>query len=98
MEPHVGGAHFEDWGDGLGHLYGQVTVWDPPARLSLRGRVMPGTILDTAYELEPVGDETILRMSKVAIGPMTEEEAAGIERFGNIARFEDALRALVEAG
>jgi hypothetical protein len=36
-----------------------------------------------------------LRMSKVAVGPMTEE-ASGIRRFGDIADFEDGLRALVE--
>jgi hypothetical protein len=98
LEPHVGGAHYEDWGDGLGHLYGHVTVFDPPRRYATRGRVMPGSILDTSYELEAVGDETILRMSKVAVGPMSEDEARGVEQFGNIARFEDALRALVEAG
>lgn len=97
MEPRVGGAHFEDWGDGTGHLYGHVTVWDPPTRVSLRGWIMAGTILDTAYEFEPDGEETILRMSKVAVGPMTEEEAGGAETFGNIARFEAPLRALVEA-
>ena len=96
IEPRVGGAHYEDWGDGQGHLYGHVTQWDPPRRLSLRGRVMPGSILDTTYEVTDDGDGSTLRMSKVAIGPMTEEEASGIRRFGDIANFEDGLRALVE--
>jgi DNA-binding transcriptional ArsR family regulator len=97
IEPQVGGRHYEDWGDGTGHLYGHVTVYDPPARLGLRGRIMPGTILDTTYELEDGGDDTVvLRMSKVATGPMTEEEAASVRTYGDIARFADALRALVE--
>ena len=30
LEPRVGGQHYEDWGHGSGHLYGEVTVYDPP--------------------------------------------------------------------
>lgn len=97
MEPRVGGAHYEDWGDGAGHLYGHVTVFDRPHRLGLRGRIMPGSMLDTEYTIEADGDESVLTMAKVAVGPMTEDEASGIRRFGDIARFEDALRAVVEA-
>jgi len=96
VEPRVGGTHYEDWGDGTGHLYGHVTVFDPPARLCLRGRVTPGSILDTEYVLEQEGDETVLSVSKVAVGPMTEEEAEGIRTFGDTARFAEALRRLVE--
>jgi DNA-binding transcriptional ArsR family regulator/uncharacterized protein YndB with AHSA1/START domain len=97
MEPRVGGAHYEDWGDGMGHLYGQVTEFDRPRAYATRGRIMPGTILDTRYELEAAGDETIVRMSKVAVGPMTAEEASGVRRFGDIALFEEAIRSVVEA-
>jgi DNA-binding transcriptional ArsR family regulator len=96
VEPRVGGSHYEDWGDGRGHLYGHVTVWDPPFAYSTRGRLMPGTILDSAYELEAVGNETVLRMSKVAVGPITNDEAASIQKYGDISRFADALRAVVE--
>jgi hypothetical protein len=35
-------------------------------------------------------------MSKVAVGPMTEEQASGIRTYGDIGRFEDALRRVVE--
>ena len=96
VEPRVGGAHYEDWGDGAGHLYGHVTVYDRPHRLGLRGRVFAGSILDTAYEIEPDGDETVLRMSKVAVGPMTDEQAGSIRTYGDIGRFEEALRRVVE--
>ena len=96
VEPRAGGAHYEDWGDGAGYLYGSVTEWDPPRSLSLRGRVMPGSILDTRYDLEVDGEETILRMSKVATGPMTAEEADGIREFGDITRFEAGLRRVIE--
>ena len=96
VEPRVGGAHYEDWGDGAGYLYGHVTVWDPPRGVAFRGRIMPGSILDTEYELEQDGDDTILRVSKVAVGPMTDEEAAGVRTFGDVSRFESALRAVIE--
>ena len=97
IEPQVGGRHYEDWGDGLGHLYGHVTFYDPPRRLGLRGRIMPGTILDTAYEIEDADDGgVLLRMSKIAVGPMTEEEAGSVRTYGDIGRFADALRAVVE--
>lgn len=98
VEPRVGGLHYEDWGDGAGYLYGQVVVYDPPKRYATRGRVMLGTILDSDYLIEGDGDGSRLKMSKVAVGPMTEEEAGSIHRFGDIAMFEDALRRVVESG
>jgi DNA-binding transcriptional ArsR family regulator len=97
LEPRVGGAHYEDWGGGLGHLYGQVTVFDAPYRFSIRGRITPGTILDSDYVLEQDGDATVLRASKVAVGPMTDEEAGAIEKYGDLALFEEPLRRLVES-
>ncbi len=97
VEPMVGGRHFEDWGEGSGYLYGHVTAYDPPHRFATRGRVMAGTILDTDYQLEPDGDETILSMSKVAVGPMTEDEAESVMTYGDIGRFEAAIRTLVES-
>ena len=43
LEPRVGGQHYEDWGDGRGHLYGEVTSTirrcaGPPAGGSCQGR------------------------------------------------------------
>jgi uncharacterized protein YndB with AHSA1/START domain len=96
LEPRIGGAYYEDWGEGRGHLYGNVTRYDPPFQLHFRGQLDLGTILDTEYTLEAAGDETILRVSKVAVGPFTEEEAAGINKYGDIANFETELRKLIE--
>jgi DNA-binding transcriptional ArsR family regulator/uncharacterized protein YndB with AHSA1/START domain len=96
VEPFVGGRHYEDWGNGTGHLYGHVTVYDPPVAFSTRGRVMSGTILDTSYAFTADGDDTLLSMTKTAVGPMTGEEAESINTYGDIARFEVALRALIE--
>ena len=98
LEPRVGGTYYEDWGDGRGHLYGVVTRYDPPRQLHFRGQLDLGTILDTEYDLEPVGEETLLKVSKVAVGPISDEEAAGIYKYGDIARFEDALRRVIEDG
>jgi len=71
VEPRVGGQHYEDWGDGAGHLHGQVTVYDPPPPLRHRGRIMSGTILDTEYEIVAEDGGAVLRMSKVAVGAVT---------------------------
>jgi DNA-binding transcriptional ArsR family regulator/uncharacterized protein YndB with AHSA1/START domain len=98
VEPKVGGLHYEDWGEGRGHLYGHVTVYDPPHQFSTRGRLMPGTILDSEYKLELDGDGVVLAMTKTAVGAMTDEEAASIRTFGDISRFAEPLRQLVEAG
>ncbi len=35
LEPRVNGQHYEGWG--CGHLYGQVTAYDPPAAWATRG-------------------------------------------------------------
>ena len=97
LEPRVGGAHYEDWGDGKGHLYGQVLEYDRPNVLTTRGWIHPGTINDTEYKFEQEGEETVLKVSRVVVGPMTEQEAAGIKQYGDVALFEDALRKVVEA-
>ena len=68
LEPRVGGQHYEDWGDGRGHLYGEVTVYDPPLRWATRGRVMPGTILDTDYRLREEKGAVVVTVTKVATG------------------------------
>jgi uncharacterized protein YndB with AHSA1/START domain/DNA-binding transcriptional ArsR family regulator len=96
FEGRVGGAQFEDWGDGRGHLYGQVTEWDPPHRYAVRSRLHPGTIMDTLMTIEASGDGSVLRSSRVVVGPMTDEQAAGIEAFGDLQRFEADIRRVVE--
>ena len=94
LEPRVGGQHYEDWGDGRGHLYGEVTVYDPPLRWATRGRVMPGTILDTDYRLREEAGAVVVRVTKVATGPMTEDEAAGIARFGDLTGYAPEIQKL----
>jgi hypothetical protein len=93
----VGGQHYEDWGDGSGHLYGQVTVYAPPTQWATRGRVYPGTVLDTSYELTEETGGVRVRVTKLAVGPMTEEEAAGIAEFGDFSGFAAAIEKLAAA-
>jgi uncharacterized protein YndB with AHSA1/START domain/DNA-binding transcriptional ArsR family regulator len=96
LEPRVGGAQYEDWGEGRGHLYGHVTEWDPPRRVAVRSRLHPGTVMDTLTTIEPDGAGSILRMSRVVVGPITDEQADGIQLHGDLRRFEGAIRAVVE--
>jgi DNA-binding transcriptional ArsR family regulator len=98
LEPRVGGLYYEDWGEGRGHLYGVVSAYDAPLALAYRGRLDMGTILDTEYALVEDGDSTVLRVSKVAVGPISEDDAAGIAKYGDIANFEAALRKVIEGG
>jgi DNA-binding transcriptional ArsR family regulator len=95
LEPRVGGAHYEDWGASAGHLYGHVTVYDPPARWATRGRLSAGTTLDSEYELTEVGQSAVrVHVVKVAVGPLTEEEAAGIADHGDYRPFATAIEKL----
>jgi DNA-binding transcriptional ArsR family regulator len=94
LEPRVGGQHYEDWGDGRGHLYGEVTVYDPPARWATRGRLMAGTIMDTDYQLTEEPGGVVVRVTKVAVGPLTAEEAVGISEYGDISRYAPAIEKL----
>ena len=94
LEPRVGGQHYEDWGGDRGHLYGQVTAFDPPGRWATRGRLSAGTILDTEYELTEEAGAVTVRVTKVAVGPISEQEAAAIAQFGDIRAYAPAIEAL----
>lgn len=96
LEPRVGGAQYEDWGDGRGHFYGQVTEWDPPWRYAVRSRLHPGTVMDTLAVIEPTEDGARLRSSRVIVGPISDEQERGIRFHGDLARFHEAIRRVVE--
>lgn len=95
LEPRIGGAHYEDWGAPAGHLYGHVTVYDPPTRWATRGRLSAGTTLDSDYRLTEAGDGAVrVHVVKVAVGPLTEEEAAGIAEHGDFRPYATAIEKL----
>ncbi len=51
-------------------------------------------ILDTEYELTEEPGAVRVRVTKVAAGPITEEEAKGIAEYGNISSYAPAIQAL----
>jgi hypothetical protein len=55
---------------------------------------MPGTTLDTEYQLTEQDGITTVRVAKVAVGPMSEEDAAGIARFGDISGYAAVIERL----
>jgi hypothetical protein len=63
-------------------------------RWATRGRVLPGTILDTDYRLREEAGAVVVSVTKIATGPMTEEEAAGIGRFGDLTPYAAAIQKL----
>lgn len=95
-EPRVGGVVKEDWGDGRGHVYSIIQEWDPPHTLTTRGWLDLGVTLDTTTTVQADGDDTVLKVSKVAVGPLSDDQAAGIRKYGGLDNFEKALRAWVE--
>ena len=94
LEPMVGGRHYEDWGDDAGHLYGQVTAYDPPKRWATRGQLGQGVILDSEYELTEEPGAVLLRVTKVAVGPMSEDEAASVTKHGDYRGYGTAIEKL----
>lgn len=98
FEQRVGGAQYEDWGDGAGHYYGTVTGWDPPRSYSVRSRLHAGTIMDTHATIEKTDGGAVLRSSRVIVGPINDEQEKGIRFHGDMALFEDAIRRVVEGG
>jgi hypothetical protein len=49
---------------------------------------------DTDYRLREEAGAVVVSVTKVATGPMTEEEAAGIARFGDLTRYASAIQKL----
>lgn len=95
-EGRAGGLVMEDWGDDAGHVYGIIQEWDPPHGYTTRAWLGLGVVLDTQTVVEADGEETTLRQTKVAVGPLTDEEVKGIQAYGGLDNFEEGLRAWIE--
>ena len=72
-------------------------AFDPPLAWATRGRLSPGTILDTGYALTEEAGTVTVRVTKVAVGPISDEEAEGIAEFGDIRRYAPAIEKLAAA-
>jgi hypothetical protein len=55
---------------------------------------MAGTIMDTDYQLAEQPGGVIVRVTKVAVGPLTQEEAAGIGEYGDLSGYAGAIEKL----
>lgn len=97
FEEHVGGRVYEDWGDGMGKLYGVVTWYDPPKLVSMQSHLGGSVDIEHSFGFTQDGDETILKQKMVAYGAITDEGAEGIRQHGDIRATEAQLRAYVES-
>lgn len=96
VEPEVGGRFHEDWGGAAGHLYGIVQQWDPPRLLTVRGWLHLGVTLDSTFAVAEADGVSTLTVDRVAVGPMTAADEAAVRAHGDLANFEEPLRAWLE--
>lgn len=98
FEEKVGGNLYEDWGGGLGILYGTVTYFDPPKAYCTRGHLKGGILLEQWMQLDEQGNETVVKASTLCFGEISDEAEEGIRFHGDISKYEEALRNYVEKG
>lgn len=77
LEPRIGGRCYEDWGGGAGALYAEVTHFDPPATLCLRGPwgLNGESQVIMWWYIEPSDGGVLLKRSFRAWGQFSEEMA-----------------------
>ncbi len=95
VEPRVGGLTYEDWGDGAGHLYGQVSHFDPPHELGVRSR-LGAVLLDQTVSFRAEGDATVVSARTVTFGEINDEMEQGIRFHGDLGKYADNLRKWIE--
>lgn len=98
FEARVGGQVYEDWGDGMGILYGHVAYYDAPKAVAIRSHLKPAITLEQWASFEADGDETILRHATTAFGEISDEMASAIKSHGDLKEVAHHLHAWVEDG
>ena len=95
MEPWIGGRFMEEW-EGGGALYAVVTHLVAETLLTTSGQMgMPGARQYVkTFELETMGDSTIVRSTASTLGDISDERREGYRRGGQDVL--DALRAHAE--
>jgi uncharacterized protein YndB with AHSA1/START domain len=95
LEPWVGGRFMEEW-DGGGALYAVVTHLIAETRITTSGQMgMPGARQYVkTFELESVGDRTVVRTTASTLGDISDERRENY-RQGGLALL-DALKAHAE--
>jgi uncharacterized protein YndB with AHSA1/START domain len=101
LEPKLGGRMYEDWGNGAGAIWYQVTEIQPPKSLGLTGQ-MPAAFGGPAVTLlrlvlRPDGEATVLELTDSELRKPTDGCGASLEE-GWRALFEKAFKTYVEQG
>jgi len=97
IEPWPGGRWYRDLGDNTGHLWGHVQVIKPPKLLELCGPMFMSypAASHVQYRLTEEGDGTRLTLIHQAIGLISPEHRAGVDKgWGEIVA---AVQAAAEA-
>jgi uncharacterized protein YndB with AHSA1/START domain len=97
IEPWPGGRWFRDLGGNTGHLWGHVQVIKPPKLLELCGPMFMSypVASHVQYRLAEEGDGTRLTLVHQAIGLISPEHRAGVDKgWGEIVT---GVRAAAEA-
>ncbi|MGD6962285.1 metalloregulator ArsR/SmtB family transcription factor [Fictibacillus phosphorivorans] len=70
LEPKLAGRFYEDWGNGEGALWGNVTYYKRNEEIRLNGLLgMSGSVNSSySYKLIEDGDRTVLQLSHQAVG------------------------------
>lgn len=101
LEPHLGGRMYEDWGNGAGATWYQVTEIQPGRSLGLSG-TMPAAFGGPALSLlrlvlRPEGGATVLELTDSEFRKPTEKAHASLAE-GWRQLFEQAFKRYVEGG
>lgn len=97
FEEKVGGMVYEDWGDDMGVMYGNITYFDPPRTYATRGGLSGGIMLEQWMSLEEDGEFTIVKGTTTCLGEISDEMEEQIRMHGSLKNYEEAFRAYVEA-
>jgi hypothetical protein len=82
LEPWPGGRWFRDLGDGNGHFWATVQSIKRPTLLEFCGPLfmsqpVPNNVI---YRLSQEGDETVIKLSHTAFGPISPEHREGVTK------------------
>jgi len=85
LEPWPGGRWFRDLGDGNGHFWATVQSIKSPTLLEFSGPLfmsqpVPNNVI---YRLTVEGNETVIRFSHTAFGPIQPEHREGVTKGWN---------------
>ncbi|HKT48344.1 MAG TPA: SRPBCC domain-containing protein [Candidatus Acidoferrales bacterium] len=98
IEPWPGGRWYRDLGNGNGHYWGVVQAIKRPELLEFHGPMFMSypAVSNVQYRLSAVDGGTLIKFRHSALGLITEEHRAGVNR--GWSHIHEQLRKLAEAG